>query len=74
LYHEDSKGFIGSLQKKIKQQNKLVNTNGQVEYAFKYDIDIEEGDFKIEVNSNGEILEDTQWTSVDQEKLESENL
>jgi hypothetical protein len=48
-------------------------TKADVEYEFQYDVDIEEGDFKIEVFSNGETLEETEWTSADQELLESEH-
>ncbi len=57
--------------------------NGEIEYTFnvkkdvkyevEYDIHIEEGDFKIEIFSGEELLEETLWTSTQQKDLESEH-
>lgn len=46
-------------------------TQKTVNFNIKYDIDVKKGDFKIQYISNGIPLDETLWTSKEQEKLDN---
>ncbi|WP_223700113.1 hypothetical protein [Sutcliffiella deserti] len=75
--HEEKVGY-GNIELDIEELDGEISYSfepkAEQDYAFQYDIHINEGEFKIlVVASNEKILDEVPWTSEEYQRLKSEN-